>query len=155
MRRYIVLLFAVFSISGCSKNIPAPLGDELVYSSNGKESRPEWCFKPNVALENKFVGQSLFHATERSAIRNAELDASRQILLSENQFVTAEQSEKMYAENSERLILSANTNTRSQVKQFGEAQLNGIEIREIYLEKWRVGEDFLWKAFVLVEQRKS
>ena len=154
MRNFTVLAILLFALlAGCSKNVPAPLGESLVWSTNGKDSRPEWTLQ--ATYEGAYVGQSLFHATDRSALRNAELDAARQIALAIEQSLTTTQTETMKSEGNERLILDASAKTDSQVNQHAEAVLKGLSLKETYLEQWRVGDDLLWKAFVLVDKGAS
>ena len=152
MRKIILLILVSFVIAGCSKNIPSPLGEELLWSSNGKKSRPEWTLKANTNQGQIFVGQSLFHSTERSAIRNAELDAGRQIALAERQTIETKQSESMNASSSERLILNADVKTQSETVQSAGAEISGAKNKEVYLERWRVDNETLWKAFVMVQK---
>lgn len=153
MRTLIILVIALVALVGCSSNMPPQIGEKMVWSSNGQDSRPEWTFKP--MYEGAYVGQSLFHSTDRSALRNAELDAARQIALSKEQNVSVSQTETMHAEGNERLILEADAKTDSAVTQKAETMLQSISVQETYLEQWRVGDDMLWKAFVLVDKGSS
>lgn len=155
MRTAIVTILCVVlmvSFFGCSTNKPAPLGDELLWSSNGSEGRPAWTLNSERKKGDGFVGQSLFHATERSALRNAELDACRQMALSEKQQLQSEQSEKMNAQADEKAVLDAKVQSTSTVIQSADTELLGVTTQKTYLEQWRLGNKILWKAFVLVQK---
>ena len=145
------------SLAACSTSFkPAPIGDELVWSS--EKDRPAWTVKsPEVdqGADYVFTGQSLYHATERSAKMNAEVDASTAAAR-----YLSRQSTQNYAEVTEGIakegdIQNGDVAVSNSQTLAADQFLTKMSVQDWYLEQWRKGNQTFWKAYVKTAMPKN
>lgn len=153
MKKHLTLLgLILFTLvmGGCAKTYPpAPIGDELVWSS--AENRPAWTVdapNPDSGDQLVFVGQSLYHGTERAARTNAEVDASSKAatFLSHNLKRNYLQTSEGTAQDGQVHNLEVNINENVELS--ADHLLAKMRAEDWYLEMWRKGGQTFWKAYV-------
>lgn len=144
------LLALALIMGGCAKTyVPAPIGDELIWSS--AKDRPAWTVDapdPNSGDKLVFVGQSLYHGTERAARTNAEVDAS-----SKAATFLSHQLKRNYLQTSDGTaqdgqVHNLEVNINETVELSADQVLAKMTAEDWYLEMWRKGGQTFWKAYV-------
>ena len=153
----IMIILAAFVMGGCANNYPpTPIGDELIWKSN--DNRPGWTVdtpKPDQGDEYVFVGQSLYHGTERAARTNAQVDASSQAatyLLHELKRNYTQTSTGGAAEGT---TTNLDVNINETVELTADQVLAKMEVESWYIEMWRKGTDNFFKVFVKTKLPKA
>lgn len=153
----ITLMAVAVVFGGCARSYPpAPIGDELVWTSD--DERPGWTVdmpEPDDGKSLVFVGQSLYHSTERSARTNAEVDAS-----SKAATYLAHQLNRNYNQITSGSALEDETQNNSveiyeTVELTADQVLAKMETEDTYIEMWRRGTGTFWKIYVKTRLPKS
>lgn len=150
-------LVLAFALIGCGKGFkPAPIGDELVWTSH--KNRPAWTVEaPDVNGKGAyvFVGQSLYHSTERAARTNAEANAASQAALYLNRDVNSSYREQTHGGTTEAGIQDAGVVIDGNVEITTQQILSKLSPEDWYLEMWKKGGQTFWRAFVMVNLPKG
>lgn len=154
---FTLVIVIALMMGGCAKNYkPMPIGDELVWRSDDK--RPGWTVDtPEHDDGNQyiFVGQSLYHGTERAARTNAQVDASSQAAT-----YLAHQLKRNYTQASagggaEDKTINLGVNINETVELIADQVLAKMEIEDWYIEQWRKGTDNFFKVYVRTRLPKA
>jgi hypothetical protein len=154
---HLTLLAFALLLSACASNFkPAPIGDELIWSSHSK--RPGWTVKsPDVDQGNAyvFVGQSLYHSTERAARTNAEVNAATQASTYLLQEVSRTYNQETAGSAAESQVMNNQVKVLETVTLTSDQVLAKMAIDDLYIEQWRKGKETLWKVFAKAQLPKS
>lgn len=144
-------------LSACSSTYkPAPIGDELVWRSDS--SRPGWTVDAPAVDRGEFyafMGQSLYHSTERAARTNAEVDAAAQAASFLSRDLQRNYEQLSTGGTVESGVQDVAVTTTDSVKMSSDMVLTKLSHEGIYLEQWRKGNVMLWKAYVKMHLPKS
>ncbi|AJF08174.1 hypothetical protein [Geoalkalibacter subterraneus] len=155
--KILLALIPALAVCACSTTYPpAPIGDSIIWSTH--DERPGWSVEaPDIdeGDEYVFVGQSLYHSTERGARVNAEANAAQQAALFLSRHVEGQYAESTTGGGTESGIQDPNVSIDGVLKISTDQVLNKMQVDEWYLENWRKGPDTLWKAFVRVKIPKD
>lgn len=152
----LIVLVALF-MGGCATTYkPIPIGDELVWTSDDK--RPGWSVDTPEVDDGDylvFVGQSLYHGTERAARNNAQVDASRQAAT-----YLAHQLKRNYIETAtgtaaENQTQNLDVTINETVELTADQVLSKLEVEDWYIEQWRKGGETFFKVFVKTKLPKA
>lgn len=153
-----ILLCLAFALSACSTvYTPAPIGDELVWTSN-EDGRPGWSVEAPEIEDGDylvFVGQSLYHSTERGARVSAESNAAAQAAL-----YLSRNAKQTYIEQTDGSAMESDVQDPSvTISSTTEVSADEVLVKmvtdEWYLENWRKDGQKLWKAFAKVRLPKA
>lgn len=152
-----LILLAAFVMGGCAKNYkPVPIGDELVWKSDDK--RPGWTVdtpEPEQGDEYIFVGQSLYHGTERAARTNAQVDASSQAATYLLHHLKRNYTQTSAGGAAEDKTINLEVNINETVELTADQVLAKMEVEDWYIEMWRKGTENFFKVYVKTKLPKA
>ena len=156
-KHFIALALIALVMGGCAKTYkPMPIGDELVWTSDDK--RPGWTVdtpEPDDGKSFVFVGQSLYHGTERAARTNAQVDASSQAATYLAHELKRSYTQTSTGGTSEDQIQNLGVNINETFELTADQVLAKMEFEDWYIEQWRKGTDTFFKVYVRARLPKS
>lgn len=157
-RKLLLFTLAVlaFVLGGCAETFkPAPIGDTLIWSN--ESARPGWTVNPPEIDDGDayvFIGQSLYHGTERAAKTNAEVNASSKAATYLAHELKRQYLEKTSGTGTEGSVLNSGVNINETVELTADRALNKMTTEKVYIEQWQKGSETFWNVYVLTKLPK-
>ena len=152
-----LILLAAFVMSGCSTSYkPVPVGDELIWRS--ADERPGWTVDTPETDQGDayvFIGQSLYHGTERAARTNAQADASSQAATYLLHELKRDYTQTSAGGATEDQVMNLAVDINETVELTADQVLAKMDVEDWYIEMWRKGTENFFKIFVKTKLPKT
>lgn len=168
MKKVFITALAAITLAGCATSKPAPIGDQLTWSSH--TSKPDWTLMAMPSLEQEaksdektegvtkffeFTGLSHRHGSERMAREMAVADATANAVRFAQQLAEKKLQSNIETDTSE----TKGSNARIQITEAIKIETVGIienlSVKEIYIEQWASGSETFFKSYALVKIPKE
>lgn len=160
MYKLVTSALSLLLVSGCmSSNPPTPVGDKLNWRSH--ETKPQWTIAvmPSMGATSlneadipfyEFTGVSNRHSAERMAREMAVADATAKAARYTQQLVEQKLEITTESNNSEAAVSNGTVTVNDEITIETVGLMQGLAVKDLYLEQWQVGSRLFFKAYALV-----